>query len=302
MDVLLKRYFWLVNLVVVATCGLLGGRAATHLIEAAYLITGNDDARMLRRAPPIAPPAKLHGKESAAIVSRDLFCSNCAPAAPSPSPGGEPVVQSNAPVKSALNLELVSTMVSLTDDQWSMAVVRDLSTKEKDPDLFARGKQLFATGATVIKVVPKRVYFRNQGRLEYIELDGTAPPPAAAAATPVLAAAEPGDINGGITCTNNNCVVDRALVDKLLTNMNMLATSARFVPTPKGFKVYAIRPNSIFGKMGLQNGDTIKAINGNDMTTLDAAMALFSKLRNASHLSVQVERHNDTVPLDYTIR
>ncbi len=87
----------------------------------------------------------------------------------------------------------------------------------------------------------------------------------------------------------------------------MLATSARFVPSikdgkPNGFKLYAIRPNSIFGKMGLQNGDTLKSINGNDMTTPDAALALYSKLRNASHLSVQVERRGETVPLDYTIR
>jgi general secretion pathway protein C len=87
----------------------------------------------------------------------------------------------------------------------------------------------------------------------------------------------------------------------------MLATSARFVPSikdgkPNGFKLYAIRPQSIFGRIGLQNGDTIKAINGSEMTTPDAALALYTKLRNASHLSVQVERRGETVTLDYTIR
>ncbi|MGZ3442306.1 MAG: type II secretion system protein GspC, partial [Polyangia bacterium] len=87
----------------------------------------------------------------------------------------------------------------------------------------------------------------------------------------------------------------------------MLATAARFVPSikdgkPNGFKLYAIRPQSIFGRIGLQNGDTIKAINGSEMTTPDAALGLYTKLRNASHLSVQVERRGETVALDYTIR
>jgi general secretion pathway protein C len=110
-----------------------------------------------------------------------------------------------------------------------------------------------------------------------------------------------------VNCSGNNCTVDRALVEKMLQNTTMLATSARFVPSikdgkPNGFKLYAIRPNSIFGKIGLQNGDTIKAINGNDMTTPDAALALYSKLRNASHLSVSVERRGENQTMDYTIK
>jgi hypothetical protein len=38
------------------------------------------------------------------------------------------------------------------------------------------------------------------------------------------------------------------------------------------------------------------------MSTPDAALALYTKLRNASHLSVQVERRGETVTLDYSIR
>jgi general secretion pathway protein C len=118
---------------------------------------------------------------------------------------------------------------------------------------------------------------------------------------------ELGDIDKGVNCTGNACTVDRALVEKLLSNTTMLATAARFVPSikdgkPNGFKLYAIRPQSIFGRIGLQNGDTIKAINGSEMTTPDAALGLYTKLRNASHLSVQVERRGETVTLDYTIR
>jgi general secretion pathway protein C len=192
-----------------------------------------------------------------------------------------------------------------------MAVIRDLSTKEKDPAMYNRGAKVAATSATVEKVVNKRVYLRNGGRLEYLEMEGAPPPstPTVAAVTPPPAAADPalGDISSGVKCSGTNCTVEKQLVEKLLSNTTALATAARFVPSikdgkPNGFKLYAIRPNSIFGVIGLQNGDTVKAINGLDMSSPDKALEVYTKLRNASHLSVQVERRGENLTLDYTIR
>jgi general secretion pathway protein C len=120
----------------------------------------------------------------------------------------------------------------------------------------------------------------------------------------VQAAARPR--GGDIRCdAKHHCVVARAFVDRMLADM--LGPGARFVPSikdgkPNGFKLYAIRPQSSFGRIGLQNGDTIKAINDSEMTTPDSLLGLHTKLRNASHLSVQVERRGETVTLDYTIR
>ena len=307
MDVLLKKYFWVVNLAVIAICAAFAGQAATHFLTSA-LLAGDDAKPTVRRAPP-PPPAKMHGKESEEIVKRNVFCSGCAPVVPvatSATPGAD----SNDPQKTSLQLELVSTMVCPADDAWSMAVLRDLSTKEKDPAMYHRGQTVGATGATIVKVVTKRVYIRNAGRLEYAEMDGATPPPAAAGPSlppPPAIDTAMGDITGGVKCTGNNCNVERQLVEKLLSNTAMLATAARFVPSikdgkPNGFKLYAIRPNSIFGLIGLQNGDTVKAINGLDMSSPDKALEIYTKLRNASHLSVNLERRGENLTLDYSIR
>ncbi len=310
MELLLKKYFWVVNLVVIGVCAGFAGRAAGHIVEGAYL--ADDDAKAasaVRHAPPPAP-TKLHDKGGDLIVSRDIFCSGCTPPKPVATTEAAP---SNEWTKSTLQLELVSTMVCPSDDNWSMGIIRDLSTQQKDPGMFNKGATIGSTGATVLKVLSKRVYITNAGRTEYLELDGAAPAAAAPAAPtppPVVAQgdANMGDLpDGSVKCTGNACTVERSLVEKLLSNTAMLATSARFVPSikdgkPNGFKLYAIRPQSIFGRIGLQNGDTIKAINGSDMTTPDAALALYTKLRNASHLSVQVERRGETVTLDYSIR
>jgi general secretion pathway protein C len=308
MEILLKKYFWVINLLVVGTCAAFAGRAAGHMIEGAYLTGGDDLKAPPRRVVPVASAQKTHDKTGDAIVTRDIFCSGCMPAkATTETAASGP--QSNEPQKTTLQLELVSTMVCPADESWSMAVIRDLSTKEKDPAMYNKGASIAATGATVVKVLPKRVYLRNAGHLEYVEMEGATPPAAPVAVAQAQPAIDPslGDIDKGVNCSGNSCTVDRAVVEHLLQNTTMLATAARFVPSikdgkPNGFKLYAIRPQSIFGRIGLQNGDTIKAINGSEMTTPDAALGLYTKLRNASHLSVQVERRGETVTLDYTIR
>ena len=94
---------------------------------------------------------------------------------------------------------------------------------------------------------------------------------------------------------------------RVLANTTALATSARFVPSikdgkPNGFKLYALRPGSIFARLGMQNADLIKAINGLDMSTPDKALEAYAKLKSASHLTVMLERRNENITLDYQIR
>ena len=150
----------------------------------------------------------------------------------------------------------------------------------------------------------------HEGKIEYLDLDDEAPPALVAAAAEKPAGPTPpgefGDLDKSIQCKGTNCTIERALVDKALANMAALASMARFVPSvrdgkPNGFKVYAIRPSSLFAKLGMQNGDTLKQINGNEMSTPDQALQLLTKLRSASHLNLQLERRGETVTMDYTI-
>ena len=59
---------------------------------------------------------------------------------------------------------------------------------------------------------------------------------------------------------------------------------------PDGFKLYAIRPSSVYAKLGLTNGDTLQAINGFELTTADKALEVYTKLREATSLEVEVTR------------
>jgi general secretion pathway protein C len=319
MDVVLKKYFWLITLAVIALCAGFAGRTTSHLVEQTWL-TGDPaaDVPLVARHPFLGPPEKTHTKEVEPIVARNVFCSSCAPikATPdNPAAGGESGPADPTPRRTELQLELVSTMVVPSDERWSMAVIRDTSTKEKDPALYAKGSTLPGGAARVVRIIEKKVYLTNNNRIEYLDLDGAGAPaatPAAAAPVqpmPTVASADPldGEIDKSVRCNGGHCEIDRPLIDKLLANTTMLATAARFVPSikdgrPNGFKLYAIRPNSIFGKIGMQNGDTVKSINGMEMSSPDQALGVYTKVRSASHLTVSVERRGETVTLDYTIK
>jgi general secretion pathway protein C len=301
-----QRDFWVVNLMVLGVCAGFAGRAAGHFVAGAWLLGDARPAASGRPRPlPLEQPARA--KDGEKIVERNIFCSGWAPTKPETRKGRS----ETDPQPTSLELELISTMIVRSDERFSMAIIRDLSTKQKDPGLFNKGAIIGATGAEVLEVRPKRVYLRNGDRTEYLALDD-----AATSAQPVPGASPPKppgldpiqiDLDRGVRCGGNGCTVERALVEKLLANTTMLVAAARFVPSlkdgrPNGFKLFAIRPDGIFGKLRFQNDDTIKAINGSDMSTPDAALALFPKLRNASHLAVQLERHGETLTLDYTIR
>jgi general secretion pathway protein C len=101
--------------------------------------------------------------------------------------------------------------------------------------------------------------------------------------------------------------IDRGVVDKTLENQAILMRSARIIPHEEkgrvvGFKLFGIRPYSLFGKIGLRNGDVIHRINGYEITSPDKALEAYSKLRNADRLTVSITRRGRKMNLDYNIR
>ncbi len=100
--------------------------------------------------------------------------------------------------------------------------------------------------------------------------------------------------------------IRRELVHGLLSNPTLLR-QARLVPSirdgrPDGLRLFAIRPGSVFSLIGFENGDTIRTINGFELTHPDKALEAYTRLRNASQLSVGLLRRGQPLTLEYTIR
>ena len=90
--------------------------------------------------------------------------------------------------------------------------------------------------------------------------------------------------------------VRRADLERALT----VAQSARIIPTlrhgqPLGVKLYAIRPGSPLAAIGLENGDTLLAINDVALTTPDRALEIYRTQRNPDHYDLDLERRGERV-------
>jgi S1-C subfamily serine protease len=100
--------------------------------------------------------------------------------------------------------------------------------------------------------------------------------------------------------------IPRATVDKILADPMSVAKGARVVPSvkngqPNGLKLYAIRPSSVYARLGFSNGDTVEAVNGFEITTADKALEIYTKLKDADDLVVQITRRGKPIQLTITI-
>jgi type II secretion system protein C len=102
---------------------------------------------------------------------------------------------------------------------------------------------------------------------------------------------------------DNQFVLKRSDITKATSNLNVLARQARIVPDRKGegFRIFSIRPGSLYSKIGIRNGDVIKSINGISLNSPDKALQAYSRLQNARKLSLDIVRHGRTETLEYSI-
>jgi general secretion pathway protein C len=305
-ETLLRKYLWAIDLAVIALCAVFSARATATLIETRITRI----APPLRAAPrtaPVASNATYYGKQVEEILKRNVFCSTCPPILPvAVVPGAAPVVP--ALQRTSLPLKLLAVMFAPPpgDPRWSMAIIRDVEGKTVGP--YSIGSKI--REGTVYDIEEARVYFEINGRKEFLDLIDKGPEPVAAVAPAAAPSGDPlmAELEKGIKKTGeHNYEVQRQTVDSLLGNMSLLSRSARIVPEIKdgraaGFRLFSVRPDGPFAKIGLQNGDVISAINGLEMTSPDKALEVYTKLKSASHLSVGLERNGQKITKEYNIR
>ncbi|MBZ4423131.1 hypothetical protein [Myxococcus sp. RHSTA-1-4] len=101
-------------------------------------------------------------------------------------------------------------------------------------------------------------------------------------------------------------VIPSAEVDAAFSRLDELSTQARVVPAfrdgqARGFKMFAIRPDSLYARLGLQNGDVLQRINGVSLNTPDNAVAVFESLRGARNVELDIDRRGTVVHMVYTV-
>ena len=70
---------------------------------------------------------------------------------------------------------------------------------------------------------------------------------------------------------------------------------------PAGISITGIKPNAIFRRMRLRNGDVITGVNGNSIGSVEEAARVFEELSSGSNIQLQIKRRGREQTLDYSI-
>jgi len=204
-----------------------------------------------------------------------------------PTPG--PALQPTAKPASLLPMTLIGTFLSGGESPY--AIIEE--QKKKSQDIFNIGDVVFGE-AKLVAIHTDYVEIERNGKIEILSLDS--------------APDRTEEIKGGVAAIGTDSfVVDGAELDKALANLPLLLTQARAVPFFKegravGLRLFAIKTGSLFEKIGLQNGDVLKAVNGNSLADLSQALQLFQKLKDERSITLTMERNMVEKEFKYEIR
>jgi general secretion pathway protein C len=319
-DQLLRKNFWLVIAPLVMLAALLNAKAITQLVG---INLGADEKQLsappiLAKTAPMASGQEAHATNAEAILSRNPFDSVTGALNKKPvedSPVAAAALDLSDPM-SAPPCDGVKVLViaASSDPEWSFAALTTGSS-DKDKSMLRRRGSEFG-GKTLKFVGWDRIWMTSGSSLCQAELfkgaakaapaaaASAAPPPPAAGGAPGL---DPAIAKGISKVSATEFNIDRGVVDKILENQADLMRQARIVPEQEngkvvGIRLFGVRPDTLLGVLGMENGDRLQTINGFDMASPEKALEAYARLRTADHLTVQVNRRGANTNLDYNIK
>lgn len=101
-------------------------------------------------------------------------------------------------------------------------------------------------------------------------------------------------------------LVDTAFVEDFLTNASKIMASARMVPEVHdggvvGTKIFGVRADSPLAKLGIMNGDSLRSLNGTDLSDPASVLEAYTRLRGAKHFALVIVRRGAPITLHYLV-
>lgn len=319
--------------ILLSTLGLTGvliAQGTMQLVGAALLPLDPGAAVALGRVEP-APRQRYDGTP---ILQRNIFDSESGDLSREPEPPrDETETEPEPPVVAAVydpngpppppcdgSMRLVGAFVRMRDPEDSFAAITDSTGQSL---LYQEGMSV--DDREVVAIQASRVVLRpRSGSLCSLSMFGEVPRVATAQQAedddeprvtvspaprgPTPEGLDPATLESSIQqISEREYSIDRSLVTSLLANQAALMRTARVIPHEEGgrvvgVKLYGIRRSSLLGRLGIQNGDMLRTINGYDMTSPDSALEAYARLQNADRITVNLARRGSDMTIDYQIR
>jgi general secretion pathway protein C len=203
--------------------------------------------------------------------------------------------------QTSLNLKLWGTVTGT--EQEAFAVIEEAGSRKQN--LFRIGDTV--ENATVKMILREKVVLSVNGKDEVLEIEkavGRARTSSAAAGRrPFPARAG----TGSARVRTQKITLRRSMIDNAIQDVNQLLSQVNVRPhfhqgQPDGLMLSRIKPNSLFMRMGLRNGDVISGVNGQNIQSVDDALSFYESLKSSDTVTVQLKRGGRDRLIEYHIR
>lgn len=307
----IHRAITLLNLILITLIAYLGVNLFYRVIDTHAPAVGD-----FATSPPPETSQALAGSQPveayAVITERDLFHTK---SGASNTPADQ-VDALGALAQTQLKLKLWGTVSG--DPVKAYAVIEDLQMKQQD--LFRVGDQI--QDAKLKMILREKVVITVAGRDEVLNMEEVTAPTGdqTGAFDPEELQPETlpfAQMQGGADDAppmeappaerTQKVSLNRNVIDSAMRDVSRLMTEVRITPhtaegEASGLALSNIRPNSLFRRMGLRNGDILMGVDGQEVRSVEDAMRLYEGLRSSSELKVQINRRGQQRSIDYTIR
>jgi general secretion pathway protein C len=296
---MVNRYFTIANFLLI-TLGAYLCVNLFYMLIASRLEYGEPTARITSNQADPTPVAQTTAPLSdyKAIISRNIFNSGNEPVAETPK---TEAVDIDKLKETDLKLKLWGTVTG--QNKRAYAVIED--TKAREQNLYRTGDSI--QKAVVKLILREKVVLSVDGRDEILameeirsskggRLSKRRPQSSGASGSPRLP----------VSSYPRKIRLKGAQIEKAMENLGQLMEQATLRPhivdgQPAGISITGIKPNAIFRKMRLRNGDVITGLNGGSIESVEDAVRVVEQLSSGSNIQLQIKRRGREQTLDYSI-
>jgi general secretion pathway protein C len=317
MQEFLRRNFWVIHLAVIAVGAWLLAAVSTQAAALLFLQPPAEQVDVAASIPRPAPkPVKPESRVSliATLGDHNLFDADPKIVEVSGDEDDDGSGDASHGGDLDLQVDLLGTLVA-TPAEWSMATIRVEGTSK----LVRIGVRVLDR-LDVVEIAARYIVLQEGETRKIVRLwdprsaDRPAvartgrPMPGPAIASSALPAAAPNDFAKGVNKKGpHDYQIDRNMLEENLQDLTKIGMQARIVPNYEagkyhGFRLVGVRPDSLYRAIGLQSGDLIKRINGQEIDTPNRAIQLFEELRSSASIALDLERRGKSVTMNYQIK
>lgn len=243
-------------------------------------------------------PTATKPPDFAVITQKNIFGSGPAPAAAAVA---APPPAEAAPTQ--LQLRLLGTVAG--GPAFARAIIEEIATKSQN--LYKVDDTV--QGAKIVEIQRNRVILMVGTRRETLELAvsslGSPAGPEPPGPKPV-AAAKPAPREAVRVMSPTEFEINKRTLLARIGGLETVMANAKLEPyvvdgVPKGLRLTGIEGISMATFVGIQNGDVITSVNGQDLTSMQKAYQVFQKARTQPQLDVQLLRGDQVKALQFKL-